>query len=122
MICHHQLIGCLVCLALITRLAAAGQAGQGEPTEVGVMVEHIQLGSQAASQLLRAYEGDGSALQAQLQEMVERDEAQVLDGTYIRTRSLEPVAHRLGQRVHLPDRIRPAEPAAEDHWQGGARG
>lgn len=87
MICHRQLLRCLICLALITRLAAAGQAGQGEPTEVGVMVEHIQLGSQAASELLRAYEGDGSALRAQLQEMVERDEAQVLDGTYIRTQA-----------------------------------
>ena len=81
---------CLVCLALVTRSAAAeqeGQEGQGAPTEIGVMVEHIQLGSQAASQLLRGYEGDGSALRAQLQELVERDEAQVLDGSYIRTQA-----------------------------------
>ena len=58
-----------------------------ETTEIGVFVEYIQLDSQAASELLRSYDGDGSALRDHLQGMVEKEEAQLLDSAYVRTRA-----------------------------------
>lgn len=72
-------------LALLCLIPSLGMAE--ESTEIGVFVEYIQLGSHAASKLLRSYDGDGSALRDRLQGMVEEGEAQLLDSAYLRTQA-----------------------------------
>ncbi|MGI9243547.1 MAG: hypothetical protein ACR2RV_22290 [Verrucomicrobiales bacterium] len=96
----------LVFLCLLPGLVVAEEA-----TEIGVFVEYIQLGRQAASELLGGYDGDGSALREHLQGMVEREEAQLLDSAYVRTRAWGRSRNvSIGEHIYPTEYDPPEEP------------
>ena len=62
-------------------------APPSDAVEIGVFVEYIELDRATAGRLVRGHDGDGSALRRKLQALLDGGKAEILESTYLLTRS-----------------------------------